>query len=80
MKVLMTYQNVNFPIQNKLPPLQDLMEYQKVMKKHNIEGVQTLNQWWEKWSSVTHNMQFSSKLVLTHNENESEELKKYLET
>ena len=50
------------------------------MKKHNIEGVQTLNQWWEKWSSVTHNMQFSSKLVLTHNENESEELKKYLET
>ena len=44
------------------------------------EGVQTLNQWWEKWSSVTHNMQFTSKLVLTNKENESEKLKKYLET
>lgn len=39
------------------------------------EGVETLNKWWEKWSSVTPNIQFTSTLILTNKEKETEDLK-----
>ena len=39
------------------------------------EGVETLNNWWEKWSSVTPNIQFTSTLILTNKEKETEDLK-----
>lgn len=39
------------------------------------EGVETLNNWWEKWSSATPNIQFTSTLILTNKEKETEDLK-----
>ena len=44
------------------------------------EGVETLNQWWRKWSFVTPNIQFTSDLILTNKKDPIEKLKKYLET
>lgn len=44
------------------------------------EGVETLNNWWEKWSSVTSNIQFTSTLILTNKEKETEYLKDCLKT
>lgn len=44
------------------------------------EGIQTLNQWWKKWSSVNQNIQFTSDLILTNKENESKDLQNYLKT
>ena len=44
------------------------------------EGVETLNNWWEKWCSVTPNIQFTSTLILTNKEKEAEDLKDSLKT
>ena len=44
------------------------------------EGVETLNKWWEKWKSVTPNIQFTSTLILTNKEKETEELKNSLKS
>lgn len=39
------------------------------------EGVETLNNWWGKWSSVTPNIQFTSTLILTNKKKETEDVK-----
>lgn len=44
------------------------------------EGVETLNQWWKKWSSVSSNIQFTPTLVLTNKEEDIETLKNHLES
>lgn len=44
------------------------------------EGVETLNRWWEKWSSVTPNIQFTSTLILTNKEKETKDLKDSLKS
>lgn len=44
------------------------------------EGVETLNNWWKKWSSITPNIKFTPTLILTNKEKETEALNESLKT